>query len=400
MMGDEPGRRRHAGLAVLAVVALFLCWINFEDWNTAPEVPMAAGLGAISVGRIAAVSAVLLLAAGMLATLAGRSLMAVIGGSTILFAALLACAAAVATWLEATGTLRATVLQVFGRVPGGPTSLQVHQRAIVQMADSGRASFGAPRPLEFFVGAWRRIDRVYFHDARRLSVREEGGRVLMRAWTECREEAPPCDAGEAEGRVERAADGRVQSVSASLATPTGRLWLMLAPGRDEKGPAVLMTHAQLANDPAVQVSSGGAVTAFREGVPSSPDAFAGTWLAAPGARSPLLQRLEVRRSGADLFVRAWAPCPGRPSCDLGEKAAHAEPEPGGAMRAVVAVFERENMRWRVTLGIQADGSLEAVAYASTFSYTTVQPRRGGAPYQMATGSRNATSRVILERVGR
>lgn len=70
------------------------------------------------------------------------------------------------------------------------------------------------------------------------------------------------------------------------------------------------------------------------------------------------------------------------------------------MRAVVAVFERENMRWRVTLGMQADGSLEAVAYASTFSYTTVQPRRGGAPYQMATGSRNATSRVILERVGR
>ncbi len=382
---------RYAGLALIAFVAAILAWNAFGDWNAAPEVPMSGGIGGVSLLRIAAIAALMLLLVAMLAALARKTLTEISGGSRAVLELLIASLVGLAAALEATGKLREAVIAWFGRVPGGPTRMQVHKQAIAQFEAQERSWAGKPQPLEYFAGGWSRDTQLMRHQ-----VRIEGERAWMRIFLECAPGNPPCEAGETEARVSRG-DGGVSGIAATVTTDFGRVWAKLVPGRYPAEPALAMTHA-IVEGPEWQMSSGTPVVVSRERKPVPRAAYVGDWqrLRMP-AREGEMTRLSVRSAGGDgLSMQAWMQC-GPRECDLGAQSATVETE-GGMVRIARAVFSRENRELAIALEPPAGDRAEALSEASLLRYTTTQMRRGGT-HTYVSGRNSSNTRVELRRAG-
>jgi hypothetical protein len=297
--------------------------------------------------------------------------------------------------LEATGKLRQWVIAAFGKVPGGYTRLQTHQLAIAHAERSARGWLGPAQPAGFFVGTWHRADRMFTHDIRKFTVRRDGERLLVRAWTLCDERWRLCREREVAAVLERAPGGGIQALNASFPTGAGQAWLKLAPSRDAGQGAFVMTHVALERDAAWQVSSGGAVMATRERAPVPVASFVGAWRRVTAPQLGDFTRLRLRSpDGASLIVQLWMLCGEGRECDLGEKPAETDGE-GGVSRAV-AGYGYEHRQLGVTLEPRADGDLDATSDVATLRYTTRTGRRGGT-YTDTTGRASRTLRTVLRR---
>ena len=382
----------------VAAAAVVLSWFALRDWNAAPEVPLAHGLGAVSFLRAAAFALDLALLVAVLSRAFGTDSWNVMAQFSSAGRLLLCTAAlAIGFGLESSGKLRQFAIAAIGKVPGGLTRLQTHQRAVDQLRSQARAAMGEPQPASFFVGRWYPERKGLRHDVRHLEIRASGEQLLARAWTDCGKPAEGCRTPETVARAERTADGRIASLQFAGPNAAGRYWVQLAPGRYASQPVFMSTHVLLEADPAWQVSSGPWVSAKRERDPVALAEYEGEWRRAspPGAGD--FTRLAVRRIDAGrLALSVSIQCSPTAECDLGEVQARLEVDAQGRASSVRAEFARENRQLIVTLEPARAGVLDATSEVATISYSTVRTRRGTSVTQ-ATGRKSSTRHTILRR---
>lgn len=392
-MSDERNLRTGTWL-IAALAAALLTWHAISDWSSAPEVPAARGFASVSLYRGLVFGADLLLAGMLLARAMGGAL--VIPSRWLMVAAL-----AIGVALEASGKLRAGVLAVAGKVPGGPTRLQMHLRAIADLREQARRAYGEPLAIDDLVGRWRRQGTGMLQDVRRVELRPAGDGLVARVAIECREGGVLCEMPEVPALVERSSDGRVQAVTATGPAPLGRYWVLLAPGSHKSQPMFMSTHVMLEND-AWQVSSGPWANVALERDPVPLERFAGTWRSTGPAQTGDITRLSVSVAG-NVMVQAWVRCAQTQECGLGSVAGKAEP--GGSVGAsrIDASFTHANATRILTLEPRADGALDASIESSTFSHTTEvhyrRPRATPRTRTYVSGSKSSTRSSVLVRDG-
>lgn len=362
---------------------------------------MAGGMRGVSLLRVGAIFACLLLAVSLLAALCRRTLTEACAGSRALLGVLLASLLALAAVLESTGKLREAVIAAFGRVPGGLTRLQAHQQAIARFEAADAGWTGEAIPLERYLGNWRRNAGLIPHQVRRVLISEAGGRVRMRIFLECLPAGEVCDAGESEAVVTTAPDGRVAGIAAALPTGFGRVWVKLVPGRTANQPMLMMAHAMV-EGPTWQVGTGVPVGVMREKAPAARLAYVGTWLRVQPAKMWEFTRLRVRDSGAGgLAMAIWVKCEADKECDFGEQPAELERD-GELVRIVRARFLREDRELGIVLEPPAGDLTEVASSLSLLRYSTGTIYRRGMPsrtYTYESGRNTSGSRVEVRRAG-
>jgi hypothetical protein len=396
-----PFRRRRApqagaardvspgAIAILAGIAAGLTWWVFADWNAAPAVP---GLTGFSIGRILmpAFDVALFLWFAMRVVAGAEatqrvSLTAVRVGLLVLLAGSAA--------LEGTGVLRRAVLQEFGRVPGGPTWEQAMDEQKRQHARQFAAWLGAAQEPAFFEGNWRRNDRMYRNDVRRIAVRRDGDGLRVRIWHECEPGKAPCDAGEVPAVLTRGTDGRIASITAEVVISDGSIWFMMGPGKAAHQPGVIVTQVLMPERPEKQVSSGMGATLAREKPAAPLREFVGDWSRPMPRDIGDFTRLSVREAGArGLAVRAWSLCEARRECDLGEQPAQVETEADGRVRTAQASFQSPKRVLVVVLEPPVAGRFEAESQNLLYRDTS-----GGSSRNRSTSWSTLTRRTVLTR---
>ncbi|MGQ0510947.1 MAG: hypothetical protein ACT4P9_10070 [Betaproteobacteria bacterium] len=392
-MSDERSLPTGAWL-IAALAAALLTWHAISDWSSAPDVPAARGFASVSLYR-GVVFGVDLLLAGMLVARA-------MGGALVIPSRwLMVAALAIGVALEASGKLRAGVLAVAGKVPGGPTRLQTHQRAIADLRAQAQRAYGDPLAIDDLVGRWTKQGTGMLQDVRRVELRRAGDGLVARVAIECREGGALCEMPEVPALVERTGDGRVQAVAATGTAPLGRYWVLLAPGRHKSQPMFMSTHVMVEND-AWQVSSGPWASVALERDPVPLERFAGAWRSTGSVLTGDLTRLTVSIAG-NVTVQAWVRCPQTQECELGSAAGKAEPGGSAGASRIDASFTHANATRTLTLEPRADGALDARIESSTYSHTTEVHRR--APRATPTtrtyvsGRASSTRSSVLVREG-
>lgn len=394
-MSDERNVPTGAWLFATLVAAL-LTWHAIADWSVAPDIPAARGFAAVSLYRGIMFGIDLLLVGMLLARALRGESAAGLPSRWLLVAALV-----IGVALEASGKLRAGVLAAWGKVPGGPTRLQMHQRAVADLHQQARRAYGDPLAIEDLVGRWTRRGHGFLQDVRRIELRVAGDGLAARVSIECREGGGLCEMPEVPAVLERSGDGRVQAVTVSGPAPLGRYWALLAPGRYKSQPMFMSTHVMV-EDNTWQVSSGpwASVALDRDPVPI--ERFAGTWRSTARVQTGDISRISVSTAG-NLVLHGWVWCPQSQECELGAAAGKADPGGSAGASRIDAAFTHANVRRALTLEPRADGSLDATLEATTYSTTTEvhqrSPRASPTTRTYVSGSKSSTRSFMLVRDG-